>query len=134
MKTLAAARRLRVGVAAAAALAMAAALAVTAGLPAASRAAALPAGSALNWTACGHAIPSPFQCATVPVPLNYQQPTGAQLQRALLRLPASDPQARIGSLFIDFGGPGGPDVTDLVNRAYTVFSADVRKHFDLVTW
>ena len=49
-------------------------------------------------------------------------------------MPASDPSERIGSLFIDFGGPGGPDITDLVNRADTVFSPAIRARFDLVTW
>jgi pimeloyl-ACP methyl ester carboxylesterase len=51
-----------------------------------------------------------------------------------MRLPAADPSERIGSLFIDFGGPGGPDITDLVNRADTVFSPAIRARFDLVTW
>jgi pimeloyl-ACP methyl ester carboxylesterase len=90
--------------------------------------------SPVHWTACKHGISSPFQCATVRVPLNYGDPAGAQIRLALMRLPAADPGKRIGSLFVDFGGPGGPDITDLVNRAYTVFSAAIRARFDLVTW
>jgi pimeloyl-ACP methyl ester carboxylesterase len=78
--------------------------------------------------------PAQFQCATEPVPLNYQHPAGQKISLTLIRLPASDPSERIGSLFIDFGGPGGPDVTDLVNRADTVFSPAIRARFDLVTW
>jgi pimeloyl-ACP methyl ester carboxylesterase len=86
------------------------------------------------WGACSHGIPAPFQCATEPVPLDYRHPNGQKIGLALLRLPASDPRERIGSLFIDFGGPGGPDITDLVNRAYTVFSPAIRARFDLVAW
>src|SRR5215470_19979545 len=85
----------------------------------------------VRWGACSHGIPAPFQCATAPVPLNYRHPNGQQISLALMRLPASDPSERIGSLFIDFGGPG---ITDLVNRADTVFSPAIRARFDLVTW
>ncbi len=88
----------------------------------------------VRWGNCGHGIPSPFQCGTVPVPLSYRNPSGPKITIALLRLRASDPAKRIGSLFIDFGGPGGLDITDLVNRAFTVFSPAIRKRFDLVTW
>jgi len=86
------------------------------------------------WGVCAHGIPAQFQCATVPVPLDYRHPNGQKISLALMRLPASDPSERIGSLFIDFGGPGGPDITDLVNRADTVFSPAIRARFDLVTW
>jgi len=88
----------------------------------------------VQWGACSHGIPAPFQCATAPVPLDYRHPNGQKISIALMRLPASDPSQRIGSLFIDFGGPGGPDITDLVNRADTVFSPAIRARFDLVTW
>ena len=88
----------------------------------------------VTWGACAHGIPKPFQCATEPVPLNYQNPGGAKIHIALVRLPASNPAKRIGSLFVNFGGPGGPGITDLVNRAKTVFSASLRAHFDLVAW
>jgi len=110
----------------------------TAGLTAAqgragaSRAAVLT--PAVQWGSCPATIPAQFQCATEPVPLNYQHPAGQKISLALIRLPASDPSERIGSLFIDFGGPGGPDVTDLVNRADTVFSPAIRARFDLVAW
>jgi pimeloyl-ACP methyl ester carboxylesterase len=91
-------------------------------------------GPTAQWGACSHGIPAQFQCATEPVPLDYRHPNGSKIGLALMRLPASDPSERIGSLFIDFGGPGGPDITDLVNRAYTVFSPAIRARFDLVTW
>ena len=58
---------------------------------------------ALTWRACGGA----FQCADVVVPLDYRRPTGGPtLTLAALRLPATDPGARIGTLAVDYGGPG----------------------------
>src|SRR5262249_42811656 len=88
----------------------------------------------VQWGTCSHRLPAAFRCATAPVPLDYRHPNGQKISLALMRLPASDPSERIGSLFIDFGGPGGPDITDLVNRADTVFSPATRARFDLVTW
>jgi len=134
-------RRLARPVSAGAVLAVTATLAVGLGSPAgagtrpATRAAVGEGlASAPRWTSCAHGIPGPFQCATVRVPLNYQNPSGQKISLALLRLRASDPAKRIGSLFINFGGPGGLDITDLVNRAFTVFSPAIRSRFDLVTW
>jgi pimeloyl-ACP methyl ester carboxylesterase len=95
---------------------------------------ASPLVTTVHWGACSHGIAKPFQCATAPVPLDYHKPSGTKITLSLLRLPASDQAKRIGSLFINFGGPGGPDITDLVNRAFTVFSPAVRQRFDLVTW
>jgi pimeloyl-ACP methyl ester carboxylesterase len=90
--------------------------------------------SKVTWAACAHGIPAPFQCASVPVPLDYRHPAGRRISIALMRLPAANPKARLGSLFINFGGPGGAGITDLANRAYTVFSAATRARFDLVSW
>jgi pimeloyl-ACP methyl ester carboxylesterase len=47
------------------------------------------------------------QCATVKVPLDYDRPTGATTSLALLRVKARNPKTRIGSLFVNPGGPGG---------------------------
>jgi pimeloyl-ACP methyl ester carboxylesterase len=90
--------------------------------------------AAITWGKCAHSIPAPFQCGTVTVPLSYSNPAGAKIHLLVVRLPASDPTQRIGSLFVNFGGPGGPGVTDLVSRATTVFSAAIRARFDLVSW
>ena len=57
-----------------------------------------------------------FECgATAQVPLDYDQPHGATISLALIRLPATDPAHRIGSLFLNPGGPGGSGV-DFVRR------------------
>ena len=116
------ARRAAAGMAAAALLAAA----VTAFEPA--RAAPAPAVPVLHWTPCG----APFECATAQVPLDYARPRGATIGIALIKLPASDPAHRIGSLFVNPGGPGGSGV-DFVRGAATAFwSPQVRARFDIV--
>jgi hypothetical protein len=70
----------------------------------------------LTWTDCGGG----FQCATAQVPLDYEQPLGQTISIALIRLPALDPSHRIGSLFINPGGPGGSGV-DVVRAAGQFF-------------
>jgi pimeloyl-ACP methyl ester carboxylesterase len=108
-------------------------------LASSARVSAAPAGLAAyhvpaRWGACQHGIPAPFQCASAPVPLNYKVPGGQKISVAMVRLPAANPKERLGSLFINFGGPGGAGISDLVARAHTVFSAAVRARFDLVSW
>jgi pimeloyl-ACP methyl ester carboxylesterase len=81
----------------------------------------------LRWADCGRG----FQCATAAVPLDYRQPHGQTISLALSRLPASDPAHRIGSLFVNPGGPGGSGV-GFVQAAASLFPADVRARFDIV--
>jgi pimeloyl-ACP methyl ester carboxylesterase len=89
----------------------------------------------LTWGACPASVAAaPFQCATAPAPLDYAKPGGTRIQLALIRLPAAKPEERIGSLFVNFGGPGGAGTAILPGRATTVFSQAIRDHFDLVSW
>ncbi len=82
----------------------------------------------LDWTGCG----SGFQCATAQVPLDYNSPRGATISLALIRLPASDPARRIGSLFLNPGGPGLSGVNLVATAGNQLFSPEVRARFDLV--
>ncbi len=63
----------------------------------------------LAWSAC--AVGGGWECATLPVPLDYADPTGPTIDLALTRLPAGDPARRIGALLFNCGGPGGPTVS-----------------------
>ena len=56
----------------------------------------------LAWTECGGG----FQCASAKVPLDHDRPAGRTIEVALVRRPAADPANRIGSLFLNPGGPG----------------------------
>ncbi|WP_433146625.1 alpha/beta hydrolase [Actinomadura nitritigenes] len=84
-------------------------------------------GQKLDWKSCGGG----FQCATAQVPLDYAKPSGGKVGISMIRLPAQDKSARIGSLFTNPGGPGGSGV-DFVRQAASSFGADLRKRFDIV--
>ncbi|WP_329372424.1 alpha/beta hydrolase [Streptomyces sp. NBC_00669] len=56
----------------------------------------------LRWTACRKTD----ACATARLPLDYGKPLGATIDVALLRVGAKDPAHRLGTLFVNPGGPG----------------------------
>jgi pimeloyl-ACP methyl ester carboxylesterase len=127
--------RFRIVVVAAVAAALAAPVGVAAASPggsAAPRAAAPPAVPRLNWADCGDG----FQCATATVPLDYDRPAGRTIPLSVMRLPAADPAHRIGSLFVNFGGPGRSGLDRLRERSQWawLFSPELRQRFDLVSW
>ena len=84
--------------------------------------------SAVAWVDCGGG----FECATVDVPLDYRRPAAGTIGIALIRLPASDPAQRIGSMFTNPGGPGGSGVDFVRGAARFFFSPQVRARFDVV--
>jgi pimeloyl-ACP methyl ester carboxylesterase len=85
---------------------------------------------ALAWSAC--AIAGGWECATLPVPLDYANPTGPTIDIALTRLPAADPARRIGALVFNCGGPGCPTVTFMQQLGLVLFPDETRARFDLV--
>jgi pimeloyl-ACP methyl ester carboxylesterase len=108
-----------------------AALSVTLLAPAAhaatpSASAALAAPS-VSWSACRDG----FQCATVPAPLDYDDPGGVQIGISVIRLPAGQPGQRIGSLMLNPGGPGGSGV-DFVRGVAKILPLELRARFDIV--
>src|SRR5690349_18014496 len=56
----------------------------------------------LHWRTCRKTA----QCATARLPLDYRDPHGATVRLALLRIPARDPRHRLGTMFVNPGGPG----------------------------
>lgn len=68
-----------------------------------------PSVPALNWQACGEFFPG-LECASATVPLDYDRPRGEQIQIALARVPASDQANKIGSVFLNPGGPGASGI------------------------
>jgi len=86
----------------------------------------------LAWSDCSEG----FQCTTAAVPLDYDQPSGAKIDLSLIKLPATNPGQRIGTLFVNFGGPGASGVERLRARGQWpwLFSAELRARFDVVSW
>ncbi|MEU4801688.1 alpha/beta fold hydrolase [Actinosynnema sp. NPDC023587] len=106
------------------ALATAMGVAVTLAVPTTARAAPAP-----SWQACGgHGA----ECTTVDVPLNWARPNGERISLAVSRLSAADPARRIGVLFVNPGGPGGPAVPLVRDAPREVFPASLRERFDIV--
>jgi len=70
------------------------------------------------------------QCTTVPVPIDEANPTGAQANLAVIRIPASGD--RIGVLLMNPGGPGASAVDSVVSFADTLSDTAIAEHFDLV--
>jgi pimeloyl-ACP methyl ester carboxylesterase len=76
-----------------------------------------------------------YECSTVRVPLDYSRPNGAKTNLSLVRIPAADPAARIGSLFLNPGGPGGSGVDFALFFGPFIgleLGPDVRARFDVV--
>lgn len=77
-----------------------------------------------------------YECATVPVPLDYDRPRGPTISLALVRLPAAGTDDdRIGSLFLNPGGPGGSGVDFALffgPFAGLELRPEVRGQFDIV--
>ena len=83
----------------------------------------------LAWSGCGGGV----ECATLAVPVDYRDPSGPGLDVALARIPARDPGHRIGSLVVNYGGPGDPG-TQTLRLAGSSVPAAVRDRFDLVSF
>ncbi|MDQ1289315.1 MAG: hypothetical protein QG622_2881, partial [Actinomycetota bacterium] len=70
-------------------------------------------------------------CTTAELPLDYDEPDGAKTRVAMLRVRATDPKNKIGTLFVNPGGPGGSGVA----RAATApdyLMPTVLERFDVV--
>jgi pimeloyl-ACP methyl ester carboxylesterase len=92
---------------------------------------------ALVWTDCGDG----FQCGTVTVPADWRAPSSAgagsapadTVPLALIRHPAESPADRIGSLVVNYGGPGESGV-DYLRVTWSRLPAVVRARFDVVSF
>lgn len=86
----------------------------------------------LSWQDCQDG----FQCSSAKVPLDHDRPNGEKIDLALIRLPATDPAKRIGSLFVNFGGPGASGIDRMRARGKWewLFSPELRARFDVVSW
>src|SRR5262245_24488133 len=72
-----------------------------------------------------------WECGAVEVPLRYDDPSAGTVKLALTRHPATDQSTRIGSLFVNPGGPGGSGI-ESVHFLVEELPEDIRARFDLV--
>ncbi len=80
----------------------------------------------IDWSPCGS-----FECGTLVVPLDHDDPTGPTIEIAVTRR-VSTSSSRIGSLFLNFGGPGG-ESGEIIQSA-GLFFASLFGDFDIVVW
>jgi pimeloyl-ACP methyl ester carboxylesterase len=67
------------------------------------------------------------------VPLDYQKPDAESIQLAVIKHPATDQSRRIGTLFFNPGGPGGPGTQDLP-AWFSLFPHKLQQQFDIVSF
>ncbi len=92
---------------------------------------ALPAfDAAVAWSDCGDG----FECGTLNVPVDWKpQPASEKMGLALVRHPATSPAERIGSLVVNYGGPGESGV-DYLRLTWGRLPAVVQARFDVVSF
>ena len=73
-----------------------------------------------------------YQQATAAVPYDYAHPRGARFPLHMVRLPAADPAHKIGTLFVNFGGPGDPAAAWVRQGGRSLFPPQVLARYDLV--
>ncbi len=81
----------------------------------------------LHWQSCHQG----FQCARLLVPFDYHRPAWRRFSLPVIRLAATDPAQRIGSLVVNPGGPGGSGISYAL-QARSEIAAPVRARFDIV--
>ncbi|RMI13055.1 alpha/beta hydrolase [Cellulomonas triticagri] len=79
----------------------------------------------LDWQPCGD-----LECATLVVPMDYDEPDGDTVEIAVSRHAATGD--RLGSLLINPGGPGASGIDALSSIAVPSFGAEVVERYDLV--
>ena len=81
----------------------------------------------LSWTNCGEAL----QCATAKAPVDWAKPTGATMSLALIRHVATSSD-RLGSLFVNPGGPGGSGVAFVRDSLNYAVDKKVQANYDVI--
>ena len=85
--------------------------------------------SAIAWAACGDRL----ECAEVSFPLDWDHPGGRRITLPVIRHLATSPAHRIGSLFVNPGGPGDSGA-DMVTSRGAAIDAMAGGRFDVVGW
>lgn len=82
----------------------------------------------VTWESC---VGGDLECATVSIPVSWRDATLGSAELAVVRSPARG--ERVGSIFVNPGGPGGSGV-DFIDTAVGLVSRDVREAYDLVSF
>ena len=91
------------------------------------------AAQKLTWSRCGELPDQVRECASLTVPLDYSKPDGATITLALARIPARGPDAPLGSIVVDPGGPGISGVDEILTLPHQLSDA-VEARYNVVGW
>ncbi|WP_193611114.1 alpha/beta hydrolase [Nocardioides lijunqiniae] len=80
----------------------------------------------IDWESCGS-----NQCGALTVPIDYRDAGGETIELELVKVPAGDPDARVGSLVVNPGGPGASGVA-YAEGSSEVFRDQLTSRFDVV--
>jgi pimeloyl-ACP methyl ester carboxylesterase len=95
-----------------------------------------PAASRISWSRCpagSDAARAGFVCARFGVPFDYRRPHSRRIRLALVKHRATMPARRVGTLFMNPGGPGGAGTVQIPDW-YLQLPRVVRRRFDVVSW
>ncbi|MEU8245869.1 alpha/beta hydrolase [Nonomuraea sp. NPDC048916] len=82
------------------------------------------------WERCPGSLD--VQCARIKVPLDHGAPEERTIDLALARLPARHPEQRLGSLVVNYGGPGVAGVTSFISNPEPLNG--LRARYDIVAF
>ncbi|KJY26467.1 alpha/beta hydrolase [Streptomyces katrae] len=97
-----------------------------------------PAPHGIRWGDCPEKpVPADMRCATLTVPLDHDDPAKGTTHVALAKIPASAPghgrgHGRLGSLLLNYGGPGAPGIASLA--ADPTLFAKLGERYDLIAF
>lgn len=105
---------------------------VASGLASGAAAKGVPAPvSSLKWSPCSDA--KTLECTTLVVPVDRRRAGGPTMGIGITRVPASNPARRIGTLFVNPGGPGASGQT-FARQIRRAISTDLSDRFDIIGW
>lgn len=88
---------------------------------------------ALNWTECDDEVTAGYdqlECATLDVPLDYDDTSGDTIPVAMVRYPAQDD--REGAVLFNPGGPGGSGFDYIAQGGEVISQSLGLEHFDII--
>ncbi|QRV77192.1 alpha/beta hydrolase family protein [Ceratobasidium sp. AG-Ba] len=91
-----------------------------------------PRNSAIQWQPCENDSTNATECGHFEVPLDYADQSAGKGSLAVAQYPATK-QPRLGTLFLNPGGPGSSGVDFIVGSGATIMDT-VHEQYDLVSW
>jgi pimeloyl-ACP methyl ester carboxylesterase len=94
----------------------------------------VPSIAALAWAPCDDPLATDpaLECATLDVPLDYDDAAAEQIGIAMVRIPADSDTERQGAVLFNPGGPGGSGFDDIAQGGATLVAELGLQAFDLI--